>query len=136
MGDYLTPPLIPPFRFAVVEGNVFRGAYPKERCLRFMKRLQLRTWIALTPEPPAEHVARFCEEENINLVHIKVAKPKESVTLSFSRVTRILQMLVDVANLPVYIHCLDGTSVTGLAVACLRRLQLWDMRHTLAEFSR
>lgn len=33
------PPLIPPFRFAAVEDNVFRGAYPKQRNLRFIKRL-------------------------------------------------------------------------------------------------
>jgi hypothetical protein len=33
------PPLIPPFRFAAVEEDVFRGGYPKLRNLRFIKRL-------------------------------------------------------------------------------------------------
>ncbi|KAI9592871.1 tyrosine phosphatase family-domain-containing protein [Syncephalis fuscata] len=136
MADYHTPPLIPPFRFNVVESNVFRGGYPKERNLRFMKRLQLKTWISLIPDPPAEHLTTFCEQENINLVHFKVAKPKEGVTLSFSRATRVLQLLVDVDNLPAYIHCLDGTSVTGLVIACLRRLQLWDLRCAMAEYCR
>jgi hypothetical protein len=30
--------LIPPFRFAMVEEGVYRGAYPTERNFRFLKR--------------------------------------------------------------------------------------------------
>lgn len=32
------PNLIPPFRFTMVEENLFRGGYPKPRNKRFLKR--------------------------------------------------------------------------------------------------
>jgi hypothetical protein len=32
------PNLIPPFRFTIVEENLFRGGYPKPRNKRFLKR--------------------------------------------------------------------------------------------------
>jgi hypothetical protein len=38
MSDFTTPKLIPPFRFAIVEEGVFRGAYPTEKNCRFLRR--------------------------------------------------------------------------------------------------
>ena len=39
-------------------------------------------------------------------------------------------------NLPVYIHCLDGTNVVGLVIMCLRKLQNWIPSSIASEFSR
>jgi hypothetical protein len=46
------------------------------------------------------------------------------VTLRADYVLEILQMLTRKSKLPAYVHCLDGTNVTGLIIACLRRLQV------------
>ena len=46
------------------------------------------------------------------------------------------QILVNPVNFPVYVHCLDGGVHTGLVVALLRRLQLWDTKMVAAEFAR
>jgi protein tyrosine/serine phosphatase len=51
-------------------------------------------------------------------------------------VTTILQFLVDTSRLPIYVHCLDGTVVTYLAIACLRKLHCWSLPSILIECSR
>ena len=35
-----------------------------------------------------------------------------------------------------YIHCTDGQAVTGVVVACLRRLQCWKMDAVITEYER
>jgi hypothetical protein len=40
------------------------------------------------------------------------------------QVTEILSVVIKPERLPVYIHCLDGADVTGVVIACLRRLQV------------
>ncbi|KAL7310842.1 protein-tyrosine-phosphatase [Mucor circinelloides] len=44
--------------------------------------------------------------------------------------------MIDPANHPLYIHCLDGADVTGLVIACLRKLQMWSISSALGEFVR
>jgi len=44
--------------------------------------------------------------------------------------------MIDPDNLPIYVHCLDGASVTGLVVCCLRKLQTWNISSAMGEFLR
>ncbi len=44
--------LIPPFRFSIVELDVYRGAYPTLKNFPFLKTLALKTIISLTPVSP------------------------------------------------------------------------------------
>src|ERR1700721_838156 len=37
---------------------------------------------------------------------------------------------------PIYVHCLNGSEVTSLVIACLRKLQCWSVSSTMAEFGR
>ncbi|KAI8925122.1 protein-tyrosine phosphatase, partial [Entophlyctis helioformis] len=123
------PPLYPPYRFAAVEDDLYRGGFPKDRNLRFLARLRLRTILSLTPDPPSDPaLLAFAAAHAITLIHIRVDKPKEAVIpLSFPRVVQILQVLLDVANTaPLYMHCLDGSLVTSVVVCCLRKLQCWS----------
>ena len=46
------------------------------------------------------------------------------------------QLLIDPQAQPVYIHCMTGEEVTGLAIVCLRKLQLIDHNFAVSEFSR
>jgi protein tyrosine/serine phosphatase len=140
------PPLIPPFRYGIVELGIFRGGYPKENNFSFMlkyffislthrHRLKLNTILSLTPEPLNPTVSEFCSKENIEMVHIKVEKPKDTIPLTKAIVYQALQVLLSEKH-PTYIHCLDGANVTGIIIMCLRKLQLWSSHVSMAEFTR
>ncbi|KAF9215801.1 hypothetical protein BGZ59_000242 [Podila verticillata] len=129
-------PLIPPFRFGTVENEVYRGAYPKQRNLRYLKRLKLKTILSLIPEAPDSVFQKFCEEHGIQAIHLPVDKVKDNVPLTYNRAVEAVQVMIDPENLPIYVHCLDGASVTGLVVCCLRKLQTWNISSAMGEFLR
>ncbi|RUP49748.1 tyrosine phosphatase family-domain-containing protein, partial [Jimgerdemannia flammicorona] len=132
------PPLIPPFRFGTVEDRLYRGAYPKSRNLRFLKRLKLKTLLSLVPDSPNTDadIRDFCAQQGIRLIHLKVGKMKENnIPLSYGQTVQALQIIIDAVNLPVYVHCLDGADVTGLVVACLRRVQMWNVMSAMIATS-
>ncbi|KAG0261967.1 hypothetical protein DFQ27_002683 [Actinomortierella ambigua] len=107
------PPLIPPFRFGTVELEVYRGAYPKQRNLRFLKRLKLRTVLSLIPDAMDDDFLQFCEEQGIRWIHLPVDKVKDNVPLTYSRTVEAIQVIINPDNMPIYIHCLDGAYLRG-----------------------
>ncbi|KAK5580566.1 hypothetical protein RB653_000586 [Dictyostelium firmibasis] len=129
-------PLIPPFRFAIVEEGLLRGSYPTDRNFRFLKRLKLKTIVSLTPKPPTKSFYTFCERYNTTTKHFTVSKFKDDVTLSAAQVAQLLEMMIEPNNLPMYIHCLDGANVTGTIFMCLRKLQNWNLSSIFQEFTR
>ena len=44
-----------------------------------------------------------------------------------------VQILINPSCHPVFIHCLDGAHVTGLIIACLRKLQCWTHATIVGE---
>nr|CAG8660909.1 8929_t:CDS:2 [Entrophospora candida] len=104
-------PIIPPFRYATVEDKIYRGAYPKDRNYRFLKRLKLKTILSLIPEQPIPDLLEFCRSQNIRNMHLQVGRFKDNVTL-------------------------NGANVTGLVIACLRKLQMWSVSSAMGEFLR
>ncbi|KAN0012239.1 hypothetical protein ACTFIU_007537 [Dictyostelium citrinum] len=129
-------PLIPPFRFAIVEEGLLRGSYPTDKNFRFLKRLKLKTIVSLTPKPPTKSFYTFCERYNTTTKHFTVSKFKDDVTLSAAQVAQLLEMMIEPNNLPMYIHCLDGANVTGTIFMCLRKLQNWNLSSIFQEFTR
>ncbi|KAL2620902.1 hypothetical protein R1flu_001107 [Riccia fluitans] len=131
----MLPQLIPPFRYAIVEESFYRGAYPTIKNYRFLRRLHLKTIVSMTPEPhPNRDMLEFCEHEGITSRHFYVDKFQDVVTLSNAKVLQILQIIIRPDNLPLYLHCLDGTHVVGLVVMCFRKLQSWNLSTSAAEF--
>ena len=125
-----------PFRFGYVEKDVFRGAYPQPRNFRWLLRLNLRTILHLTPQPPTEDLYAFCQQHHIQSVHVPVPKPKENVPLTQQQAVQCLSLILNPVNLPVFVHCLDGSNVTGVLIMCLRKFQLWSHQMIYTEFSR
>jgi len=63
------PSYIPPFRYAIVEAGIYRGAYPTVRNFRFLDRLKLRTIISLVPSAPIADLEEYCTHSGIELIH-------------------------------------------------------------------
>lgn len=126
--------IVPPFRFSVVEKGIFRGGYPTLKNFRFLRRLRLKTIIALTPEAPTADLIAFAggQENPVNVVHF----PACTVILDHSVIEKSIEILVDQEQHPVYIHGLDGATSTGMVIMFLRRLQHWGLSCILHEFSR
>ncbi|KAI9142131.1 tyrosine phosphatase family-domain-containing protein [Paraphysoderma sedebokerense] len=131
------PFLIPPFRYGAIEENLYRGAYPKQRNFRFLQRLNLKTILSLIPDPPRPELVSFCASQNIKLVHLRVDKPKENIPLTYAKAIQAVQILIDTHHsAPVFVHCLDGATVTGLVIMCLRKLQCWTVSSAIVEYLR
>jgi tyrosine-protein phosphatase OCA6 len=129
--------LIPPFRFALVEKDLYRGAYPRENNLRFLKRLRLRSIVSLLPKEPSAEIVQFCREQRIELRHFTVPKFKEGETpLGAAEAQTLLELLIDPRHQPLYVHCLDGVHNTGMLIMLLRKLQCWNLSAVIAEFTR
>ncbi|KAJ2160386.1 protein-tyrosine-phosphatase [Coemansia sp. RSA 552] len=135
MSDIIDP-LIPPYRFERVQNRVYRGGYPKRRNFRFLRRQQLRTMVSLVPGDRDNQLADFCRSEKIERICIPVESPNENVTVTEQTVSRCLELMTDPTRAPLYIHCLDGSNVTGVVVMCLRKLQLWRVVSLQNEYLR
>lgn len=132
-----SPRLFPPLRFATVEEGVYRGAYPTLRNMRFLRRLQLRTVVSLTPHSPSNDLEEWCEAEEAQLIHHTTVPVKgEPLALSATVVASVLSVLIDPSQLPCFVHCQDGVEATGIVVMCLRKLMLWSVPALSLEFGR
>jgi hypothetical protein len=119
-----------------------------------LSRLQVKTIISLTPEGPNADLISFSEMAGATIVHYPIIRTTllaESVAaslISAINVTNltldillgnksfVCQLCFDVANHPVYVHCLDGRRITGLFVALMRRIQGWTPLPTFSEYWR
>eukprot|EP01104_Vermistella_antarctica_P001043 TRINITY_DN11106_c0_g1_i1.p1 TRINITY_DN11106_c0_g1~~TRINITY_DN11106_c0_g1_i1.p1 ORF type:complete len:289 (+),score=40.88 TRINITY_DN11106_c0_g1_i1:441-1307(+) len=128
--------VISPFRYGVVEEGVYRGSYPSHMNLSFLKRLKLTTLISMVPKKPTGDLTKFCEDHDIKHLHYNVAKGKGDPTITPQTTAEIINIIIDPKNLPVYLHCLDGTSTTGVVVMCLRKLQNWNLSVIVTELKR
>ncbi|KAJ2820071.1 protein-tyrosine-phosphatase [Coemansia sp. 'formosensis'] len=135
MSDIIDP-LMPPYRFERVQPQLYRGGYPKPRNFRFLRRQRLKTIISLIPDDRDNLLAEFCHEEGIHRIVIPVDSPNENVTVTESIVSRCLELVTNPDTMPLYLHCLDGSNVTGVVIMCLRKLQLWRVASIQSEYLR
>lgn len=132
------PPLIPPFRYCVVEEGVLRGAYPTLKNMRYMRRLNLRTMISLVPDTtgPTDDLKEYCVSERIRHLCHFVEKYDDRFSHTPHLVASIVSELIEPQNHPVFLHCRDGGHNTGIVIMCLRRLQNWSLPAIYHEFVR
>ncbi|RNC36976.1 putative tyrosine phospatase-like protein, partial [Trypanosoma cruzi] len=128
--------LVPPFRFAMVEEGVYRGAYPTLRNFPFLRGLGLRTIVSLIPEEPTYDLRCFAAAENITLRYIHAERYKGEVQLLPTEMNEVLQLLINVERHPIYVHCLDGRHIVGLVIMGLRKLQFWEVNCSHLEYQR
>lgn len=142
--------LVAPLQFSIVQFNFYRGSYPREINLPFLKSLNLRYILSLTPEPLTKDPVwvKFCEDNDIEYIHIecckkkehkdkskpKVKKKKKPVPIEYDVVIKCVKFLIDRRHYPCYLHCTNGELVTSLVVACLRKFSYWSTVSILNEF--
>lgn len=98
-GTIRSTALVPPIRFAYVNPGLSRGAYPTLRNFRFLSRLQLKTIISLTPEPPIPDLVLFAEMAGIKLLHVPISRTSalsEPMQLALMSVVNVRNMRVPV----------------------------------------
>lgn len=130
--------LSPPEMFAQVEPDVYRTKQIYPHNFEFLKRLKLRTLVKLTSEAPFKAVVSFCDENDIQLVHLGAKKWKADTSwkpITEELVKEALEIALDRTRHPVMLMCSSGMHQTATVVACLRRLQHWNMTSILVEMS-
>lgn len=96
----------------------------------------MKTIISIIPEKPVSDLCEFCKNENITLHHFKAPKYKESQSTTAEQVTKIIEMLIDTRNHPIYIHCLDGCNVSANVIMALRKVQHFQFSSIIQEAKR
>ncbi|GMH26868.1 hypothetical protein Nepgr_028711 [Nepenthes gracilis] len=128
---------IPPFNFAVVDNGVFRSGFPDTANFSFLRTLGLRTIIYLCPEPYPEQNNEFLKANGIRLFQFGIDMSKEPfVNIPEDMIREALNVVLDVRNHPVLIHCKSGKHRTGCLAGCLRKLQRWCLSSIFDEYQR
>ncbi|KAJ6334253.1 hypothetical protein OIU78_011200 [Salix suchowensis] len=153
VGDELN--LTPPLNFAMVDNGIFRSGFPDSPNFSFLQTLGLRSIICLCPEPYTEATTEFLKDGGIRLYQFGIESYKnftfhgsngpelswnfESepfVNIPQDTIREALQVVLDVKNHPILIHCKRGKHRTGCLVGCLRKLQQWCLTSIFDEYQR
>ncbi|WWC89330.1 uncharacterized protein L201_004251 [Kwoniella dendrophila CBS 6074] len=118
---------------------LYRGSIPAPRNKSFIKRLKLKTIITLRKKPLKEDdpVAVWLNKKGIEIKWIKAeGMSEEKLGMGKNEISEVLKILLDPKSYPLYIADKDGISHTTLIVACLRKLQGWNMDCIINEICR
>ncbi|CAG8574642.1 15122_t:CDS:2 [Acaulospora morrowiae] len=129
--------LIPPEQFGIVEKGLYRSDMLHASHFPFIKSLNLKTILILSPEVPTRAVTNFLEENNIKLIHLglRVWKPNLGWRpVSEELVKDGLEMVLDISNYPILVICTSGIHETGTFIGCLRKLQNWNFSSIIIEY--
>ncbi|CAG8809755.1 28933_t:CDS:2 [Gigaspora margarita] len=128
--------LTPPEQFGNVEKGLYRSDMLCPPHFPFIKSLNLKTILLLSPEAPTRSVSNFLEENNIKLVPcMKVWKSTPGwQPVSEELIKDGLEMVLDIENYPILVMCTSGVHETGTFIGCLRRLQNWNFTSIMVEY--
>ncbi|GAV71986.1 Y_phosphatase2 domain-containing protein [Cephalotus follicularis] len=128
---------LPPLNFAMVDNGIFRSGFPDSANFSFLLTLGLRSIICLCPEPYPETNMAFLKSNGIRLFQFGIENNKEPfVNIPEDTIREALNVVLDVRNHPVLIHCKRGKHRTGCLVGCLRKLQRWCLSSVFDEYQR
>ncbi|CAD5180648.1 unnamed protein product [Musa acuminata subsp. malaccensis] len=135
----LQPPgaVVPPPNFAMVGCGLYRSGFPDAANFCFLTTLRLRSVLCLCPEPYPEENMEFLRENGIKLFQFGIDGCKEPfVDIPEETICEALEVVLDVRNHPLLIHCKRGKHRTGCIVGCLRKLQHWCLTSIFDEYHR
>eukprot|EP00759_Apiculatamorpha_spiralis_P012930 PhF_6_TR19775/c0_g1_i1/m.28843 len=128
---------IVPNNFGYVNEFIFRCAEPEERHFPFLESLSLRLIIYLshgqTPMNPA--LLSWAHDSKVEVIQKSVVEGSR-VSVSEDVVLDVLKILLDREHYPVLVTCSTGRYRTGTVIACLRKVQTWNLFSILEEYRR
>jgi len=131
--DYWTPPE----NFAIVEKGVYRSGFPTKKNFPFLRHLGIKSVVYLCLEDYPDGNIEFLNSIDCKLFHFGVAGNKEPfVDIPEETILRALDVVFDVSNHPILIHCNKGKHRTGCLVGCLRKVRGWSMSAVFDEYRR
>eukprot|EP00457_Paulinella_chromatophora_P008963 gb/GEZN01009013.1/.p1 GENE.gb/GEZN01009013.1/~~gb/GEZN01009013.1/.p1 ORF type:complete len:273 (+),score=54.41 gb/GEZN01009013.1/:130-948(+) len=131
--------LFPPEKFGMVEDELYRSDLPSELNFPFLETLRLKKLLYLDVDPPSKRLLTFCEDHEIKVVHMGKANntaPSPWKAVSEDLVIAALNLILDRDSYPLLLMDRRGRHVTGTVVACLRKVQRWNLASILAEYRR
>ncbi|KAK3828352.1 MAG: tyrosine phosphatase family-domain-containing protein, partial [Benniella sp.] len=142
--------LTPPEQFGIVEPGLYRSDTLNPTHFPFIRSLNLKTAILLTPELPSRAMSNFFEENQIRLVDLALGSWKNNSNananatapfqtswwkpLSEELIKEGLEMVLDAKNYPIIVMDTSGIHEIGTFMGCLRRLQHWNFSSIIVEY--
>jgi len=127
--------LLAPENFSMVEDGVYRSAFPRSKNISFLRRLGLKSVVALIPEDYPTILTMFYKQCGIKLISVGFDGNKwpfkEIDDLIFYKA---LRDICNPKNRPLLVHCNKGKHRTGSIIGCLRRLRGWSISSTVHEY--
>jgi len=127
--------LFPPENFAMVEAGIYRSSFPRSKNIPFLRRLRLRSVIALVPEEVSETMTKFYNSQGIRLIkHGTDGNKWPFKEIDEQELSSALRDVLDPANQPALIHCNKGKHRTGSLVGVVRKVRGWSLSSIFAEY--
>jgi len=129
-------PLIPPVNFGIIEPDLYRSNALSVNNFGYVKGLNLRTVLLLSPELPLRTTTDFFDAEGITLsqLGLHVWSPEDEKPISDELIKEALEVVLDITRHPLMVMCSSGIHRTGVLVGCIRRLQQWSLGSIIAEY--
>eukprot|EP00760_Papus_ankaliazontas_P006540 PhM_4_TR13087/c1_g1_i1/m.56741 len=126
-----------PANFGYVTETIFRSAEPEQLHFPFLESLEPKTIVHLgqTHSEAKPALVAWASENHVNLVQCTVPEAIRG-TMCEDTVIDVLRILLDQRQHPVLVTCATGRYRTGTVVACLRKMQLWNLSSILEEYRR
>lgn len=127
----------PPKHFAVVEPGLYRSSLPSPNNFAYIRSLKLKRVIIVSPERPVRTVSKFFESHDILVSHTGLRKWFNSESwkpISEEVVKESLQLILHRENYPILVCDVGGVHLVGMIIACLRRIQNWNLNTVITEY--
>ena len=111
-----------------VAPGIYRGAQPRSEGYATLRKMGIRTVINLR--------TRHSEKDKVEAAGMRSVEVPISIIkdLKLETVKKIIAIMIDPANQPVYIHCKLGQDRTGVVVAIYRmEIDRWPLTEAEAE---
>ena len=111
-----------------VETGVFRGSQPEKGGYATLKRMGIRTVINLRTSLSEK---RAVEAAGMRSVEVPMEMSGDGLK---AKVDRVVALMADPANRPLFVHCRHGQDRTGIVVAAFRMKEDgWGLKEAEAE---
>lgn len=118
--------------FHQISENFFRGGQPTEEGIKLLAELGIKTIISF--RDTQEKVLRekkFAEENGLNFINLRL---KNWFASKDEEINKILEIITNPENFPVFVHCKRGADRTGTVVAAYRmKFENWTAEEANRE---